>query len=154
MSTTELQFSPSLNVVIAPYEAVDAVMDGIWDLASEMYGSIRVRHPFHGELSTDQSCIVWDIPDAYCDHGMRLKLAALLFELSERAQVVISTHSVFLVREIHMHQKRHGLDYRYFSMRPDGTIAQGSTMDAIAVFPDLDAELEQAERYLDLENAT
>lgn len=69
MNIRDLQFSPALNVVIAPYDAVDAVMDEIWDLASEMYRSVRVRHPFHGDLSTDQSCIVWDIPDAYCGEG-------------------------------------------------------------------------------------
>jgi hypothetical protein len=152
MNPTDLQFSPSINVVIAPYTDVDAVMDAVWERLRGQPGAMRVNHPYDGELFTDQSCVVWDMPDAYCDHGMRIKLAALLFELSQRAQVVISTHSVFLVREIHMHQKRHGLDYRYFSMLPDGTIAQGPTMDHVAVFPDLDAELEQAERYIDLEN--
>ena len=56
------------------------------------------------------------------------------------------------MREIHMLQKQHSeITVTWHSYQPDGTVITGPTMDHIHICENLDEEVAQAERYLNLE---
>lgn len=69
-------------------------------------------------------------------------------------QVIIGTHSLFLLREIEIlgNQKTFkGLPQRYFALGKDGdgvTVQQGDSVDDINPFVMLDEELAQSERFI------
>lgn len=71
-------------------------------------------------------------------------------------QVFVATHSLFLLRELHIlgqESEFAGLDGRYFGIHRHAdasiTVAQGSTMDDIGDIAALDEELFQSDRYMD-----
>ena len=73
-------------------------------------------------------------------------------------QVFIATHSLFLMRELHILQQREfgKLDARYFGLHISDdaavSVQHGKTMDDMGDISSLDEELAQSDRYLDTEN--
>lgn len=69
----------------------------------------------------------------------------------------IATHSLFLLRELHILGQRdfQGIDSRCFGLQfgPDGAvlIQQGGTMDEVGSLSTLDEELQQSDRYMEVE---
>jgi predicted ATPase len=134
----------------------------------------RDLNVFVGENGTGKSAILdflasVDTPEAsnfeFCDTpetnlGSKLLKAVALDILqvaSSGKQVFIATHSIFLLRELHILRARQfkHLDVRYFGLHFDGVggtkVAQGASMDDIGSIAALDEDLQQSDRYLDLE---
>lgn len=63
----------------------------------------------------------------------------------------IITRSIFVMREAHILQKKHGYPVRWFYVK-DGGYMQADSMDYIGQCEALDEEVMQAERYINLEN--
>ncbi|RYF42190.1 MAG: ATP-binding protein, partial [Cytophagaceae bacterium] len=106
----------------------------------------------------DRGYLFWDEPEANLNPKLIKKLAKLILQLSaEGIQIFIATHSLFLLRELHILQKREfqDLDTRGFGlhMQEDGTVSvqQGNSMDEVGSITVLDEDLQQSERYIDTE---
>lgn len=92
-------------------------------------------------------------PEKIWTHYKDLRSACERYCKSSRLQtMIIPTMSVFFLREIHMYQKLNPeFKVRYFRIDEDGTITQAETMDGIGKLENLDEEVAQAERYMELE---
>jgi len=105
----------------------------------------------------DKGYLFWDEPEANLNPKIIKKLARAILSISQNGiQVFLATHSLFLMREIHILQKSEfkGLDSRYFGLHltSDGvSIQAGSTIDEIGDIASLDEDLSQADRYIDTE---
>lgn len=102
---------------------------------------------------TDTTALFWDEPEANLNPLLIKKLARMLMLLSARNfQIVIATHSLFLLKELHILTKESELNkVRYFGLS-SGTSSASEVIstDDLEELPDiasLDAELEQADRF-------
>ena len=100
------------------------------------------------------SILFWDEPEANLNPGLIKKLAAVLVALSRDVQIVLATHSLFLLRELEILQLQKKLrDIRYFGLHfsDDGvTVQQGNTSNDIGDIASLDASIEQSECYMEI----
>lgn len=107
---------------------------------------------------TPGCAFLWDEPEANLNPRLIKVVAKIIADLSTAGiQVFIATHSLFLLREIHILQKVGGgiLENRYFGLKRGEkgiAVKQGDTMDYVGELAALDEEVIQAERYIDLEN--
>lgn len=112
----------------------------------------------NGSLS-DQSILFWDEPETNLNAAYLTKVAELLVAVAANGtQVMVATHSLFLLRELSMRSS--GTDSRFFSLSEQSselsaewdkrstTISSGSCAEDIEPIAALDAEIEQSERYL------
>jgi ABC-type lipoprotein export system ATPase subunit len=106
----------------------------------------------------DKGCLFWDEPEANLNPKIVKTVARTILQLaSSGLQVFIASHSLFLLRELHILQQRDfkRLDTRCFGLHleRDGAVElkQGKTMDDIGEIAALDEELQQSERYLEVE---
>ncbi len=105
----------------------------------------------------DNGCLFWDEPEANLNPSILRNVASSIVELSLGGiQVFIATHSLFLMRELHILQKQASqkLDVRYFGLhRREGEVEvlQGPDMADIGDVAALDEDLEQSDRYIDVE---
>jgi predicted ATPase len=104
----------------------------------------------------DKSLLFWDEPEVNLNPKLMRQLAKTLVEMAEQGvQIVIATHSLFLLRELEIAKtsskaKRH---VRYFALsivKDELTISQGDSIEEIDPIASLDADLEQSDRYLEL----
>ncbi len=108
----------------------------------------------------DKGCLFWDEPEANLNPKIVKTVARTIHQVAASGiQVFIATHSLFLMRELHILQQQDfkSLDTRCFGlhMGDDGvSVQQGSTMDDIGDISALDEELAQSERYIEAENQT
>jgi len=100
--------------------------------------------------------LFWDEPDANLNPKLVKVIARTILNIGQTGiQVFIATHSLFLLRELHILQQTEfpKLDTRHFSLH-DGeagvTVQQGKTVDDIGEIAALDEELMQSERYMEL----
>lgn len=107
----------------------------------------------------DKGYLFWDEPESNLNPKIVKTVAKAILQIAASGiQVFIATHSLFLLRELHILQQQEfkKLDTRCFGLhfRIDGavTVNQGPTMDDVGDISTLDEELEQSERYLDTEN--
>ncbi|MCL5961063.1 MAG: ATP-binding protein [Chloroflexi bacterium] len=120
----------------------------------------------------DKGYLFWDEPDANLNPKLVKLVARTIVDVSQSGiQVFIATHSLFLLRELHILQrsllrrmatkeqrtlfKVEELDNRFFGLhlKEGGVeVTQGNTMDDIGDISALDEELAQSERYIDTEN--
>jgi hypothetical protein len=63
----------------------------------------------------------------------------------------VITRSLFVMREAHMLQKQHNYPVRWFYLKADGSYRQADSMDYIGECEQLDEEVMQADRYMDME---
>jgi len=102
---------------------------------------------------TPQTTLFWDEPEANLNPALLRKLAAVLAELARQGfQIILATHSLFLLKELHILSRQKDakkLPIRYFGLNAglDGA-TMVTTVDDFEKLPDivaLDAELEQAD---------
>lgn len=103
-----------------------------------------------------KGALLWDEPEANLNPRLIKKLAPLLLGLAGRGvQVFIATHSLYLMRELHILQREYEwVETQYFglSMQDDhAVVAQGPTIDDSGSIASLDEDLEQSDRYIDVE---
>lgn len=107
---------------------------------------------------TPNCAFLWDEPEANLNPRLIKLVAKIITELSNTGiQVFIATHSLFLLRELHILQKLNEgtLENRYFGLKREEhnvSVNQGDSMDYVGELAALDEEVIQAERYIDLEN--
>jgi hypothetical protein len=106
----------------------------------------------------DKGYLFWDEPEANLNPKVVKTVARTILQLaSSGLQVFIASHSLFLLRELHILQQRDfkKLDTRCFGLHigADGAVEvkQGNTMDDIGEIAALDEELEQSDLYLEVE---
>ncbi len=106
----------------------------------------------------DKGYLFWDEPEANLNPKVVKTVAKTILQIAESGiQVFIATHSLFLLRELHILQQRDfkELDGRCFGLHigTEGAaiVSQGKTMDDVGDITALDEELQQSERYVDTE---
>ncbi len=102
------------------------------------------------------STVFWDEPESNLNPKMMVQLAETLVTLSSMGiQIVLATHSLFLLRELKIQLLKHPeAPARYFALKPEKqgvSVHQGDSMEELDPITALDADLEQSERYLELE---
>lgn len=103
--------------------------------------------------------LFWDEPESNLNPKLIKDVAAaLLFLCQQGIQVVIGTHSLFLLREIEILTcQKHfmAIPQRYFALGKTETgvdVQQGDSVDDINPFVMLDEELAQSDRFMDAGN--
>jgi AAA domain, putative AbiEii toxin, Type IV TA system len=101
----------------------------------------------NGSLTTETT-LYWDEPEANLNPALLRKLAALLATLVRQGfQIILATHSLFLLKELHILAKREPTPVRYFGLfaGPAGDTQVETTDDfeLLQHLTALDAELEQ-----------
>jgi len=101
---------------------------------------------------TKRSTLFWDEPEANLNPKLIRKLAGILVHLSSFMQIVVATHSLFLLREfeIFAEQERNN-NIRYFGLHFDGPhvcVIQGDSPHKIGNITSLDETIGQSSRYL------
>lgn len=106
----------------------------------------------------DKGYLFWDEPESNLNPKIIRTVARTILRLVERGiQAFIATHSLFLMRELHILQQREfkSLNSRCFGLHVGQggavEVRQGSTMDEIGDITALDEDLQQSERYIDTE---
>lgn len=104
--------------------------------------------------------LFWDEPEMNLNTTHLPLLVRILMGLSHAGvQVMLTTHSLFMLRElvIQLAEKKHAnITRRYFGMQPANSTSQGvrisagNSLDEIDHIDSLDAEMEQADRYLNM----
>ncbi len=107
---------------------------------------------------TDTTALFWDEPESNLNPLLIKKLARMLMLLSaKKFQIIIATHSLFLLKELHILSKEAEANkVRYFGLSASQNSATiVSCVDDLETLPDiasLDAELEQTDRFSDALN--
>lgn len=106
----------------------------------------------------DKGCLFWDEPEANLNPKLIKQVANTVLQLGQSGiQVFIATHSLFLLRELHILLQNptfKEVRARFFGLRSsdEGVIvSQGKTVDDIGAITALDEELSQSDRYLESE---
>ncbi len=108
----------------------------------------------------DKGYLFWDEPEANLNPKLVKLVARTIVDISQSGiQVFIATHSLFLLRELHILRQSSlkGLDNRFFGLHLNEggvKVTQGESVDDIGEIIALDEELEQSEHYLETENRT
>jgi energy-coupling factor transporter ATP-binding protein EcfA2 len=111
---------------------------------------------------TPKNTLFWDEPEANLNPALLQKLAAVLAELAQQGfQIILATHSLFLLKELHILSRRQNakpMPIRYFGLNSgeDGATTV-TTVDDFEELPDivaLDVQLEQNGLFLDVLNGT
>jgi predicted ATPase len=104
----------------------------------------------------DKGYLFWDEPEANLNPRIIKIVARTILKIAESGiQVFIATHSLFLMRELHILQlqRSNKLGVRCFglSIGDDdcAIMQQGDTMDDVGGIAALDEDLQQSERYID-----
>ena len=107
----------------------------------------------------DKGYLFWDEPEANLNPKIIKTIAKIILHVAQSGiQVFIATHSLFLLRELHILQQHDfsKLDSRYFVLHIEAggavSVQQGKTMDDVGDITSLDEDLMQSERYLNAEN--
>lgn len=106
----------------------------------------------------DKGYLFWDEPEANLNPRVIKTVAKTILQVARSGiQVFIATHSLFLLRELHILQQREFqmLDTRCLGLHlgADGAVSvqQGKTMDEVGDIASLHEDLQQSERYIDTE---
>lgn len=110
---------------------------------------------------TPETTLFWDEPEANLNPALLREMAAVLTELAKAGfQIILATHSLFLLKELHILARQEQQPVRYFGLSAEpGEATTVATADNLELLPDivaLDAELDQSDRFqrvLDQEDA-
>jgi AAA15 family ATPase/GTPase len=99
--------------------------------------------------------LFWDEPETNLNPKMIRHLAETLVILSNMGiQIVLATHSLFLLRELQIQLSLYpNVSAQFFALKREGksvTVQQGNSIDDVDPIASLDADLEQSDRYLEL----
>jgi len=105
--------------------------------------------------------LFWDEPESNLNPRLITEVARVILRLGKMGvQVFITTHSLFLMRELYILQQTtfKDLDSHYIGLRIEDEdedrrvrVSQGPTLDDVGAITALDEELRQADAYLDAE---
>lgn len=110
---------------------------------------------------TPATPLFWDEPDTNFNPTLLKEMAAVLTELAKAGfQIILATHSLFLMKELHILAQQTHQPVQYFglSAEPGGptTVATADNLELLPNIVALDAELDQSDRFqhvLDQEDA-
>ena len=117
--------------------------------------SMLVRLISTGSL-LDKGCLFWDEPEANLNPRLIREVAKAILGICQAGvQVIVATHSLFLLREFEILLERTfvELDQRYFALRrnDDGVaVSQDDDIGSVDPLLLLDEELDQSDRFVDL----
>lgn len=128
-------------------------------VAEGMNKIAMVAHLIANGSLRDKAYLFWDEPEANLNPKVIKVAAKTICMLCKRGmQVFISTHSLFLLRELEIllsdARAYKGLPVRYFGLRVEegGTaVEQGESANDVKTLDALDEELDQSDRYLEME---
>ena len=125
------------------------------DLVAEGYRKLTMLARLIANGSIDANAMLfWDEPEANLNPRLIKALAPLLLDLaSAGVQIVVATHSLFLMRALEMERQRRDFDQAQFiglKQSCDGvTISQGPMLTQSGDIIALDEDVLQAEQLLD-----
>ena len=99
--------------------------------------------------------LFWDEPESNLNPKLiRVVAKAILHVCQAGGQVVVATHSLFLLRELEVLLKREfeNVEHRFFALRrrDEGTeVSQDDTLDGVDPLTLLDEDLEQSDRFIE-----
>lgn len=102
--------------------------------------------------------LFWDEPEMNLNTAYLPQLVAILLGLCRAGvQVILTTHSLFLLRELTIQQTeaRHAVKGRFFGLRPTPQgvcVSAADSLTGLESLDSLEAETAQADRYLSLAN--
>ncbi len=101
--------------------------------------------------------LLWDEPEANLNPKLIRLIAKVIVELSRlKIQTFITTHSLFLLREIDMlvksDKKIKNGDVRYFNFPKKGVVEQGSSPEELGDILLLDESIAQSDRFMAMED--
>jgi hypothetical protein len=103
--------------------------------------------------------LFWDEPEANLNPKITKSVAKTILEIADNGiQVFIATHSLFLLRELHIllqQEYPRPIRAQFFGLHKDKggvKVMQGSSMEDIGDITVLDEELAQSERYMEIED--
>ena len=106
----------------------------------------------------DKGYLFWDEPEANLNPKVIKSIAKTILQIARGGvQVFIATHSLFLLRELHILHAREFAETRVrcFGLHADAdggvVVQQGDSMDEIGNITALDEDLQQSDRYIDTE---
>ena len=101
---------------------------------------------------TPQSTLFWDEPEANLNPALLKKLAAVLTDLASQGfQIILATHSLFLLKELHVLAQQQKSKVRYFGLYSspagDTRVEQTDDLETLDHLAALDEELAQTARF-------
>ena len=107
----------------------------------------------NGEIRRD-SVLFIDGPDAGLNPILQKRLAKILDLMSSHMQIVIATHSLFLLKELTiLHMQKELCNVMYCGIHNSGngsSLLQGPSIEEIGDIASLDASIAQSDRYMQL----
>lgn len=107
----------------------------------------------------DKGYLFWDEPETNLNPRLIREVARTIYHVAEHGvQVFIASHSLFLLRELHILAEQAGAaskKLRVFALQPDAggvRVEQGDSFEQVGAIASLDEELAQSGRYLDLDD--
>lgn len=108
---------------------------------------------------TETTALFWDEPEANLNPLLIKKLAKMLILLSaKKFQIIIATHSLFLLKELHILSKEPAAgSVRYFGLSTKEVtfstkVSSADDLEDLPEIASLDAELEQTDRFSNILN--
>jgi len=100
--------------------------------------------------------LFWDEPESNLNPRLIKTIASVLMDLSQHGvQVIIATHSLFLLREIELLSQLRKIETRYVGLElqteEDVVAHVADSLDNIPTIVALEEELSQNDRYLGLD---
>jgi len=103
-------------------------------------------------MLAEKHTLLWDEPESNLNPRLIKLVARFLVELANQGvQVILATHSLFLLREIDMLTKSKNLPIQYIGLSQSEqglVIEQSHDLDDIQTIVSLDEDLEQSDRYM------
>ena len=101
------------------------------------------------------SILIWDEPESNLNPKLIKEVASLLLKLSAiGVQLIISTHSLFLIKEIEiLKENTNNVNYTSFYLNDKShfSISQSNNFEELDSFVLLDEELDQSDRFIEKE---
>ncbi len=102
-----------------------------------------------------KGCLFWDEPEANLNPKLLREIARIILDIcAAGVQVVVATHSLFLLRELDLllQDDFAEVGHRFFALRRDGnnvTLSDGDEIGDIDPVTILDEELSQSDRFVE-----
>jgi energy-coupling factor transporter ATP-binding protein EcfA2 len=101
---------------------------------------------------TPETTLFWDEPEANLNPALLRKLAAVLTDLASQGfQIMLATHSLFLLKELHVLAQQQKSKVRYFGLYSspagDTRVEQTDDLETLNHLTALDEELAQTARF-------
>ncbi len=126
-------------------------------LAEGLRKIATLAHLIANKSLTKHSILFWDEPEANLNPKLIKLVAQTIISLSKNMQVFVSTHSLFLLRELYIiaQQEHSKNEYNYFSIaaqadRSDVDVYTSHSLDGLEVLTSLEYQADQDNALLEL----